>query len=108
MKKTEVPVCKEMKKLRKWLDDNKIPWLDASDCSKLGGQVSWWMCRTHFRIKDDEVSVINGYGSYGGITPYRGKGKNQGLLEIMCSWIPDVTGYLTADEVIKIMEEHMK
>ena len=38
MKKTEMPVCKEMKKLRKWLDDNKIPWLDASDCSKLGGR----------------------------------------------------------------------
>ena len=37
MKKTEVPVCKEMKKLRKWLDDNKIPWLDASEGSKLGG-----------------------------------------------------------------------
>ena len=66
------------------------------------------MGRTHFSIKDDNVSVINGYGSYGGIIRYRDERKNQGLLEIMCSWIPDVTGYLTADEVIKIMEENMK
>ena len=63
------------------------------------------MCRTHFYIGGDHVSVINGYGSYGGF--YFGDDKNQGLLEIMCSWIPDVEGYLKADDVIKIIEERM-
>ena len=30
-------VCEEMGKLRKWLDDKQIPWVDASDESKYGG-----------------------------------------------------------------------
>ena len=64
------------------------------------------MCRTYFNIMGDKVSVINGYGSYGGIDLITNN--NQGLLEMMCNWIPDVTGYLTADEVIKILKEHME
>ena len=71
-----------------------------------GGLFHFWMCRTHFNIKGDKVSVINGYGSYGGIGLITSN--NQGLLEMMCDWIPDVTGYLTADEVIEIIKEHMK
>ena len=45
-------ICKEMQKLRNWLDENNIPWMDQSedyhiDLEKLG---EMWMCRTKFEI----------------------------------------------------------
>lgn len=81
-------VCAEMKKLRDWLDVNNVGWFDKSDDfgAKLsplpdGRDYNPWMCRT--KITDTEgkevISVINGYGSYGGVQYL--SGKNQGLLE---------------------------
>lgn len=64
-------VCKEMQKLRDWLDENKIPWEDVSEdfcrfnLNKIEHEM--WICRTHFNIKGHKVSVINGYGTYGGV-----------------------------------------
>lgn len=45
-------ICKEMQKLRNWLDENNIPWMDQSedyhiDLGELG---KMWMCRTKFEI----------------------------------------------------------
>lgn len=104
MTKNKIPVCKEMKKLRKWLDDNNIQWEDKSE-GHTSGSLKWWMCRTWFTIGNHRVSVINGCGSYGGGWPLNKR--NLGLLEIMCSWLPDVEGYLKADDVIKIVEEQI-
>lgn len=97
-------VCKEMQILRDWLDKNKIEWKDASEdfSSNILGKIDheMWICRTHFKIKKHSISVINGYGTYGGYGIV--SSDNQGLLETMGLWYGDdsVKGYLTADEVI--------
>lgn len=101
-------VCKEMQKLRDWLDENKIPWEDVSEdfcrfnLNKIEHEM--WICRTHFNIKGHKVSVINGYGTYGGYGII--SEENQGLLETMGLWYgkDDVKGYLTAEEVINKIE----
>lgn len=54
-------ICKEMIKLRKYLDDKGIKWVDASTDDNL------WICRTHFELNGFRWSVINGYGTYGGV-----------------------------------------
>lgn len=47
-----------------------------------------------------EWSVINGYGSYGGVDLL--SGKNQGLLEIMaCDMQNEPMGFLTAEQIIE-------
>lgn len=97
-------VCEEMQKLRTWLDENKISWEDVSEdfshniTDKFDFEM--WICRTHFKIKKHTISVINGYGTYGGYGIF--SEDNQGLLETMGLWYGDdsVKGYLTADEVI--------
>lgn len=97
-------VCEEMQKLRTWLDENKIPWEDVSEdiCRfKLNKtEHEMWICRTHFNIKGHKVSVINGYGTYGGYGII--SEENEGLLETMGLWNGEesVKGYLTAEEVI--------
>lgn len=102
-------VCKEMQKLRNWLDQNSIPWEDCSDdfrnSSFLGYEM--WICRTHFMADNHKVSVINGGGTYGG---YRlGDSKNnEGLLEVMSSVINngEPVGYLTAENVIQLLKDN--
>ena len=93
-------IVEEMKKLREYLDDHKIQWED--DSSELG---CFWMCRTHFTVRKNFWSVINGYGSYGGFDTF--SPKNKGLLELMTNEVNggEPVGYLTADEVIRYMEE---
>ena len=106
MNRGEVIVCEQMDVLRKWLNEHDIEWEDNSESwsfDDLGKHCNHYICRTWFSIGDDNVSVINGNGTYGGIDYINGH--NRGLLEMMCSWIPDVTGYLTAEEVIKILED---
>lgn len=89
-------VCKEMKKLRKYLDDNKIEWWDDSSISAM-----FWMVRTKFHYKGREFSVINGVGSYGGCVTV--DCKNNGLLECMIDGREPI-GHLTAKEVIEKIE----
>jgi len=96
-------VCKEMQILRDWLDKNKIEWEDASEDTSEDfdedKKYSFWMCRTWFRINGKRISVVNGYGSYGGGVDFLG-GENEGLLETMGLIGDDVIGHMTAGEVI--------
>ena len=45
--------------------------------------------------------MINGYGSYGGYDPETGV--NEDMLEMLNSKDNDVTGWLTAEDIIKFM-----
>lgn len=92
-------ICKEMIKLRKYLDEEGIEWLDASDCDRL------WICRTHFEINGFRWSVVNGYGTYGGSGPL--SKNNQGLLELMCNYVNggEPVGYLKAYDVIEYIKQ---
>ena len=51
------------------------------------------------------VSVINGYGTYGGYSVF--EHSNKGLLEVMSGILNDgePIGFLTADELIKILQD---
>lgn len=90
-------VCAEMQKLRAYLDAHGIEWRDNSDAFS-----EWWMCRTQFEIKGNSFSVINGFGSYGGAVI--GRSRNQGLLECWINEKGEPIGYLTAEDVIKEIE----
>lgn len=90
-------ICAEMQKLREYLDSHDIKWRDSSD-----DFTEWWMCRTKFEIKGNSFSVINGFGSYGGVLI--GRSRNQGLLECWINEKGEPTGYLTAEDVIKEIE----
>lgn len=96
----EFYVCKEMQKLRDWLDSQKIPWEDVSSDYKDMAPVSYniWMCRTHFEYKDNFYSVVHGYGSYGGIFMFHNETRGKDLLEMMIGNHEPI-GYLTAEEV---------
>lgn len=82
-------ICKEMQKLRNWLDKHNIVWRDDSEYSE------FWMVRTKFEVRGHEFSVINGVGSYGGCLVGT---KNQGLLECMIDGYEPM-GWLTARKV---------
>ena len=89
--------CDEMTKLRSYLDNHDIKWADASDET---------ICRTKYWHNGILYSVINGYGTYGGIDGCDPKEVNQCLLE--CWSVPfgdDPAGWLKADDIIEIMEE---
>lgn len=91
-------VCEEMQKLREYLNKHNIQWTDVSEPYCFS-----WMCRTHFTLRNNHWSVINGYGSYGGFGTF--SPNNEGLLELMTSEVNggEPVGYLTADDVIKYM-----
>lgn len=91
-------MCEEMLKLRKWLDEQKIEWWDDSECI----DTLYQMHRTKFMVDGNLFSVINGVGSYGGCV-YVGA-KNLGLLECWDEKGAPV-GYLTAEDVIKMVKE---
>ena len=98
-------ICEEMNKLRQYLDDKDIKWKDAST---ILGDKLWhrlWICRTQFEINNNKWSVINGYGTYGGIDGL--DGYNEGLLELMTNSVNngEPIGWLTADNVIGYIEE---
>lgn len=92
-----ITMCKEMKKLRKYLTDNKIEWHDDTTIT-----ATWWMVRTKYEYKGRHYSVINGYGSFGGYTSFTKK--NLGKLELMRDGDEPI-GYLNADDVIEIMNK---
>jgi hypothetical protein len=103
-------ICEEMKKLRAWLDEQKITWKDVSnglpkEALKVDGVLDWWICRTHFWVNGYHFSVINGHGSYGGYM--LNDEKNQGLLEMMIG-NHEPTGYMTADDCIKEIKNYLK
>lgn len=93
-------VCEEMQKLREYLNKHEIQWADVSASYGFS-----WMCRTHFTLRNNLWSVINGFGSYGGFGTF--SQNNEGLLELMTSEVNggEPVGYLTADEVINYLEE---
>lgn len=65
------------------------------------------IARTHFEYKGIKVSVINGFGTYGGWAGANGAQKeedNEGLLEVMVSG-SEPCGWLTAVEAIRFIEE---
>ena len=80
-------ICKEMVKLRKYLDEEGIEWYDASSHDEL------WICRTTFEINRFRWSVI---GS--GVLDEN----NQGILELMCDYVNggESVGWLKAYDVI--------
>ena len=84
-------MTKEMELFRNMLDDNGIEWHDAS---RMG---AYTITRTHFNYRGHDWSVIHGYGSYGGYSPFE---KDKGLLELMSGAVNDgdPVGYLTAKE----------
>lgn len=85
----------EMIKFRNLLDKNNIKWIDKSD--------EGFIDRTHFYYRDYFFSVVNGFGTYGGINVFNGN--NAGLLEFMSNCVNggEPIGALTADEAIEIV-----
>ncbi|MEE1037813.1 MAG: hypothetical protein U0K95_01500 [Eubacterium sp.] len=100
-------VCDEMKELRKMLDEKNIPWHDASDVMSEDKDWPVWICRTHFEYDGLKISVVNGFGTYGGwygANPGMTEEKNMGLLEIMIEDNEPV-GWLKAEDIMKILGE---
>lgn len=95
-------MVEEMIKFRKLLDDRGIKWEDKSDPEIQLYRID----RTHFWYRNYHYSVINGYGTYGGILYPDDRG-NCGLLEVMSNAINDgePEGWLTAEGVMKLVEE---
>lgn len=96
-------ICGQMKKLRRILDGKKIAWEDKTE--EMSDMVK--IARTHFEFKGVKVSVINGFGTYGGWAGANGAQKeedNEGLLEVMVSG-SEPCGWLTAVEAIRFIEE---
>ncbi len=105
-------ICEEMQKLRDWLDENGINWEDNSEDfsrympSDLVSEYKMWTVRTQFKIKNDFISVINGYSTYGGYGII--SEENQGLLEVMGLW-NGIRGWMTCEEITeKITAKYFK
>ncbi len=97
-------VCDEMKKLRQMLDEKNIPWHDASEIMSEDKEWPVWICRTHIEYNGHKISVVNGFGTYGGwygANPGTTENENMGLLEIMIDDIEPV-GWLKAEDIIKV------
>lgn len=96
-------VCYEMQKLRQMLDKKNIPWHDASEIMSEDKEWPMWICRTHIEYNGHKISVVNGFGTYGGwygANPGTTENENMGLLEIMIDDIEPV-GWLKAEDIIK-------
>ena len=95
-------MVEEMIALRNKLDEKGIEWTDESQKFEfcLGGKLG--IDRTHFNYKGKKISVINGYGTYGGLGIL--SDENEGLLELY-DFESEPIGYLTADEVMKELEK---
>ncbi len=105
-------ICQEMIKLRELLTEHDIEWFDNSTIVsdktvnklvKLGHEKRYCdttIYRTFFKFNGLEISVVNGYGTYGGYDPYTGD--NSGLLEIW-DGEHDIEGWLTAEQIISIL-----
>lgn len=92
-------ICEEMKKLRSYLDDHGIEWIDQSEEDKNPKFLDMSIYRTWFDLNGERCSVVNGFGTWGGWTH---RVDNLGLLEMM--YRGEVEGHLTADDIIKKIE----
>lgn len=92
-------VTKEMELLRDALTAKGIEWTDKSATNLADS----WVCRTHYSYGGHIWSVIHGYGTYGGIGVYPYEG-DEGLLECLTSKYGDIKGWLTAENVLALME----
>lgn len=124
-------MCNEMIKLRARLNVLGIKWEDKSDSQEIrkviyeihcqiheeledifddstviGDVHDYGIDRTHFEVNGTNFSCINGRFTYGGFDEYKAP-DNQGLLEVMVEG-GSVEGYLTCEEVIKMVESCMK
>ena len=89
-----------MKLFRKVLDEKNIEWHDASDED---GEI--WICRTHFEHEGNIVSVVNGFGTYGGFAGANADDYiNEGLLEVMIGG-NDPVGWLTFRDAVQMIFE---
>lgn len=86
-------VCDEMKRLRAYLNLSSIKWNDVSSKNH------YWMCRTHFNYKGHRISVIHGFGSYGG---FLYDDEDKGLLEMMID-SNEPEGHYSAHDIIEIL-----
>ena len=101
-----------MIKLRELLTEHDIEWFDKSTIVsdqtvdklvKLGHEKRYCdttIYRTFFKFNGLELSVINGYSTYGGYDPF--KGYNEGLLELW-DGKNDIEGWLTAEQIIDMI-----
>ena len=101
-----IDIVPQMQKLRDMLDERSVDWQDVSDTINDDD----FICRTWFEVNGNKVSVINGFGTYGGyfganINADR-RDENLGLLECMISGHEPV-GWLTAEEVLKYISEEL-
>ncbi len=97
-------ICENMQKLQSYLDEKKIKWIDQSEDVD-SKSIDIFICRTWLWLGCRKISVVNGYGTYGGIHPmYDDYPNNHGLLEIAIDGLGGVYGNLTADDVIRIIE----
>ena len=104
-------VVQEMIELRKLLDEYKIEWHDASDpwemrkimSDILGEGKDGGIDRTHFYHRGFKWSIVNGFGTYGGIS-FR-HGINQGKLELASNAVNcgEPIGYLAAKDCIELV-----
>lgn len=84
-----------------------IPWHDASEIMSESKEWPVWICRTHFEHKGLKISVVNGFGTYGGWAGANSgmeEDENMGLLEIMIE-DNDPVGWLKAEDIMEVMGE---
>lgn len=95
-------MVEEMLRFRAMLTEQGIEWHDSSTPPEYPIQID----RTHFDYKGYAWSVINGFGTYGGIGIFRDK-KNMGLLELMSNAVNggEPVGFLTAEQAMKLVLE---
>lgn len=87
-------VCEQMSKLRQMLNEKGVHWEDHSQESE-----NFWICRTRFKHKGVEVSVINGFGTYGGFNIVNPN--NMGLLEMWIQSESNPEGFLSAKQIME-------
>lgn len=91
--------CNEMKKLKRWLKDRGVKYECYDDYDQVRA-----IARIHFKINGCKWSCIHGYGTQGGRSCVNEK--DPGLLELYAlNRKNDPIGFLTAEEVIKIVGE---
>ena len=101
MGKAMPKMCDEMVKLRGWLSEHGIDYLDAS----ITYDERFYCHRTKFVIGWNEFSVINGVGTYGGSVDVGFR--NMGLLEMRVNGEEPV-GCLRSDEVSDRVKRYLK
>lgn len=100
-------MTEELIKLKKYLDDRKIEYKDMSDSQIFitYKKDPYGIDRIQLTIKGIKLSIINGFGTYGGI-PYL-NAPNYGYLEMMINEEEPI-GWLKASDVIKKIESLME